>query len=167
PNQTIPVQTCTQPMNTTNSSSSFDNQILRETLLELDRIVEKDIKELEAECHRHANQRTQSNRSGHVNQQRSRSVDSRRHLRPPPRPPTSSSTVLPTGIHTSSSTHTAEEQRLYERRTQLEKTITTRTRSAPRLNVISTDTMSSLRKINTAGGGPITMLYKIPPPPFS
>ncbi|CAF5209731.1 unnamed protein product, partial [Rotaria magnacalcarata] len=116
PNQTIPVQTCTQPMNTTNSSSSFDNQILRETLLELDRIVEKDIKELEAECHRHANQRTQSNRSGHVNQQRSRSVDSRRHLRPPPRPPTSSSTVLPTGIHTSSSTHTAEEQRLYERR---------------------------------------------------
>ncbi|CAF4908792.1 unnamed protein product, partial [Rotaria magnacalcarata] len=80
----------------------------------------------------------------------------RRHLRPPPRPPTSSSTVLPTGIHTSSSTHTAEEQRLYERRTQLEKTITTRTRSAPRLNVISTDTMSSLRKINTAGGGPIT-----------
>ncbi|CAF4266134.1 unnamed protein product, partial [Rotaria magnacalcarata] len=40
-------------------------------------------------------------------------------------------------------------------------------RSAPRLNVISTDTMSSLRKINTAGGGPITMLYKIPPPPFS
>ncbi|CAF3102541.1 unnamed protein product [Rotaria socialis] len=167
PNQTIPIQTCTQQMNTTNSSSSFDNQILRETLLELDRIVEKDIKELEAECHRHANQRTQSNRSGHVNHQRSRSVDSRRHLRPPPRPPTSSSTGLPTGIHTSSSTHTAEEQRLYERRTQLETTITTRTRSAPRLNVISTDTMSSLRKINTAGGGPITMLYKIPPPPFS
>ncbi|CAF2854707.1 unnamed protein product [Rotaria sp. Silwood2] len=165
PAHTIPVHTCTQQVNTTNSSS-FDNQILRETLLELDRIVEKDIKELEAECHRHATNRTQTNRSGHTHQQRSRSVDSRRHLRPPPRPPTSSSTALATGINTSSS-RTTDEHRLYERRMQMEKTITTRTRSAPRLNLITNDTMSTLRKINTTGGGPITMLYKIPPPPFS
>ncbi len=134
--------------------------------MELDRIVEKDIKELEAECHRHANNRTQTNRSGHSHQQRSRSVDSRRHLRPPPRPPTSSSTATTAGIH-SSSARTAEEHRLYEHRMQMEKTITTRTHSAPRLNLITNDTMSSLRKIDTTGGGPITMLYKIPPPPFS
>jgi hypothetical protein len=50
---------------------------------------------------------------------------------------------------------------------QMEKTITTRTRSAPRLNLLTGETMSSLRKIDTTGGGPITMLYKIPPPPFS
>jgi hypothetical protein len=50
---------------------------------------------------------------------------------------------------------------------QMEKTITTRTHSAPRLNLITSDTMTSLRKIDTTGGGPITMLYKIPPPPFS
>jgi hypothetical protein len=50
---------------------------------------------------------------------------------------------------------------------QMEKTITTRTHSAPRLNLITSDTMSSLRKLDTTGGGPITMLYKIPPPPFS
>ncbi|CAF1279168.1 unnamed protein product [Rotaria sp. Silwood1] len=169
PVHTLPVHTCTQQINTTNSSS-FDNQILRETLLELDRIVEKDIKELEAECHRHATNRTQTtNRSGHTtHQQRSRSVDSRRHLRPPPRPPTSSSTALAQGINTTtSSSHTTDEHRLYERRMQMEKSITTRTRSAPRLNIITNDTMSTLRKINTTGGGPITMLYKIPPPPFS
>jgi len=50
---------------------------------------------------------------------------------------------------------------------QMEKTITTRTHSAPRLNLITSDTISSLRKLDTTGGGPITMLYKIPPPPFS
>ncbi|CAF1281668.1 unnamed protein product [Rotaria sordida] len=167
PSHAIPVHTCTQQINTTNSSS-FDNQILRETLLELDRIVEKDIKELEAECHRHrhANNRTQTNRAGHTHHQRSRSVDSRRHLRPPPRPPTSSSTALATGLHTSAS-RTTDEHRLYERHMQMEKSTTTRTRSAPRLNLIASDTMSTLRKINTTGGGPITMLYKIPPPPFS
>lgn len=160
--QTIPVQLCTQQASTTHSSSSFDNEILRETLLELDRIVEKDIKELEAECHRHA-----STRSGHTHQQRSRSVDSRRHLRPPPRPPTSSSTATNTAGAHSSSSRTAEEHRLYERRMQTEKTITTRTHSAPRLNLVTSDTTSSLRKLDTTGGGPITMLYKIPPPPFS
>jgi hypothetical protein len=150
----------------TTCSSSYDNEILRETLLELDRIVEKDLKELEAECHRHASNRTQTNRSGHTHQQRSRSVDSRRHLRPPPRPPTSSSTAATAGMH-SSAARTAEEHRLYERRMQMEKTITTRTHSAPRLNFNTTDTISSLRKLDTTGGGPITMLYKIPPPPFS
>ena len=162
---TIPVETCTQQANTTNPSS-FDNQILRETLLELDRIVEKDIKELEAKCHRHANNRTQTNRSGCTHHQRSRSVDSRRHFRPPPRPPTSSSTGLTTSIQTSSP-RTSEEHHHYERRMQMEKTITTRTHSAPRLNLITDDTVTSLRKFHTTGGGPITMLYKIPPPPFS
>ena len=49
----------------------------------------------------------------------------------------------------------------------MEKTITTRTHSAPRLNLAATDAMSSLRKLDISGGGPITMLYKIPPPPFS
>ncbi len=93
-------------------------------------------------------------------------MDSRRHLRPPPRPPTSSSTAATAGIQSSSS-RTAEEHRLYERRMQMEKTITTRTHSAPRLNLMTNDTMSSFRKIDTSGGGPITMLYKIPPPPFS
>ncbi|CAF1460677.1 unnamed protein product [Adineta steineri] len=169
PNHPIPVQSCPQQPNT-RSSSAVDNDILRETLLELDRIVEKDIKELEAECHRHTNNRTQTNRSGHVHQQRSRSVDSRRHLRPPPppRPPTSSANVATAGIQSSASvSRTAEEHRLYERRMQMEKTITTRTHSAPRLNLTATDTFGSFRKLDTTGGGPITMLYKIPPPPFS
>ena len=67
----------------------------------------------------------------------------------------------------SSSSRIAEEHRLYEHRTQMEKTITTRTHSAPRLNFNTTDTISSFRKLDTTGGGPITTLYKIPPPPFS
>ena len=169
PMHTAPVQSCPQPNNSgINASSSFDNEILRETLLELDRIVEKDIKELEAECHRHAGHRSQPGRSGHAHQQRSRSVDSRRHLRPPPRPPTSSSTAaMANHHHSSSSSHAAEEHRLYEHRMQMEKTITTRTHSAPRLNLNAGEAISSLRKINITGGGPITMLYKIPPPPFS
>ena len=49
----------------------------------------------------------------------------------------------------------------------MEKTITTRTHSAPRLNLVAGEAMSSLRKLDISGGGPITMLYKIPPPPFS
>ena len=165
---TVPVQSCPQTSPGANNSS-FDNEILRETLLELDRIVEKDIKELEAECHRHAGHRHQPGRPGHTHQQRSRSVDSRRHLRPPPRPPTSSSTAGMTNHnqHHSSSSHTAEEHRLYEHRMQMEKTITTRTHSAPRLNLNTGEAISSLRRINTTGGGPIAMLYKIPPPPFS
>ncbi|CAF0880180.1 unnamed protein product [Adineta ricciae] len=162
PNHANPSQSCAQQ-----SSPSVDNEILRETLLELDRIVEKDIKELEAECHRHANNRTPNGRSTNVHQQRSRSVDSRRHLRPPPRPPTSSSTAATAmGMH-SSTARTAEEHRLYEHRLQTEKTITTRTHSAPRLNLNTSDMISSFRKLDTSSGGPITMLYKIPPPPFS
>jgi hypothetical protein len=50
---------------------------------------------------------------------------------------------------------------------QTEKTITTRTRSAPRLNLTTGETMNSLRKIDMMSNGPITMLYKIPPPPHS
>ncbi|UJR31990.1 hypothetical protein I4U23_019461 [Adineta vaga] len=169
PNHTIPNQSCPQQPNTRNNTS-VDNEILRETLLELDRIVEKDIKELEAECHRHANNRTQNTRSTNMHQQRSRSVDSRRHLRPPPRPPTSSSTAATatatTGVH-SSTARTAEEHHLYEHHLQMEKTITTRTHSAPRLNLNTIDTTNSFRKLDTTSGGPITMLYKIPPPPFS
>ncbi len=86
-------------------------------------------------------------------------MDSRRHLRPPPRPPTSSST--------SSASRTAEEHRLFESRMQMEKTIKTRTHSAPRLNLTTGETMNSLRKIDMTTTGPITMLYKIPPPPYS
>ncbi|CAF2768137.1 unnamed protein product [Rotaria sp. Silwood2] len=155
----LPIQT--KPISTsTRNSSSFDNDIIRETILELDRIVEKDIKDLETECHRHVGNKNQSINSGHIHQQRSRSVDSRRHLRPPPRPPTSSSSI-------SSASRTAEERRLYEHRMEMEKTITTRTHSAPRLNIMQDETMNSLRKIDMTSSGPITMLYKIPPPPFS
>ena len=118
--------------------------------------MEKDIKDLEAECHRN---KTQSAHADHAHQQRSRSMDSRRHLRPPPRPPTSSSSV--------GTFRTAEERRLYEHRMETEKTITTRTRSAPRLNLSTGETMNTLRKIDLSKSGPITMLYKIPPPPFS
>ena len=98
-------------------------------------------------------------------QQRSQSVDSRRHYhhhhchRPPPRPPTSSSM--------SSASRSAEEHRLLERRMQVEKTITTRTHSAPRLDLISGEEMNSLRKLDLTKSGPITTLYKIPPPPRS
>jgi hypothetical protein len=88
-------------------------------------------------------------------------VDSRRHLRPPPRPPTSSSTAATAGIQSSSS-RTAEEHRLYERRMQMEKTITTRTHSAPRLNLMTNDTMSSFRKIDTSGGGPVVQVQLQP-----
>ncbi len=92
---------------------------------------------------------------GHTEQQRSHSVDSRRHLRPPPLPPRLSAS------------RTTEEHRLSEHRMQTEKTITTRTRSAPRLNLTTGETMNSLRKIDMMSNGPITMLYKIPPPPHS
>jgi hypothetical protein len=139
--------------------SSYNSEIIRETILELDRIVEKDIKDLAAECHRHIGNQTQSINCGHLQQQRSRSVDSRRHLRPPPRPPTSSSTSL--------ASRTAEEHRVLERRIQMEKTVKTRTHSAPRLDIITGDTMTSLRKIDMTKSGPITMLYKIPPPPYT
>ena len=88
-------------------------------------------------------------------------MDVRRHLRPPPRPPTASSS-------SSFSSRTAEERRLYEHRMQIEKTITTtRRHSAPRLHLMTDETLSSLRKIDTTKGGPIAMLYKIPPPPLS
>jgi len=50
---------------------------------------------------------------------------------------------------------------------QTERTIKTRTHSAPRLNLLGLDTFSTLKKLDTSAGGPITMLYKIPPPPFS
>lgn len=152
----------------TTNGTSFDNEIIRETLLELDRIVEKDLKDLEAECHRHAGHRSHSARSSSTPHQRSRSVDSRRHLRPPPRPPKSASSNGTTSNIHSSSSHTAEEHRLYEHRMTREKTITTRTHSAPRLNQIATgESFAALKKIDTNAGGPITMLYKIPPPPFS
>ena len=62
---------------------------------------------------------------------------------------------------------TAEERRLYEHRMQTEKITTTRTRSAPRLNVMTGESMSSLRRIDTRTGAPIAMLYQIPPPAFS
>lgn len=134
----------------------------------MDRIVEKDIKELEAECHRHAGHRNHSMRSSSTPHQRSRSVDSRRHLRPPPRPPKSASSAGTTSNMHSSSSQATEEHRHYEHRMMTEKTITTRTHSAPRLNQIFTgEDLTALRKIDTHGGGPITMLYKIPPPPFS
>ncbi|CAF1136886.1 unnamed protein product [Rotaria sp. Silwood1] len=156
PIQTIPI---TSSSSSTRNSSTFDNNVIRETILELDRIVEKDIKDLENECHRHvSSNQNQSINSGHIHQQRSRSVDSRRHLRPPPRPPTSSSSI---------SSRTAEERRLYEHRMEMEKTITTRTHSAPRLNLFKDETINTLRKIDMTSSGPITMLYKIPPPPLS
>ncbi|CAF0876906.1 unnamed protein product [Rotaria sordida] len=154
PIQTRPISSSSITTTTTRNSSSLDNDIIRETILELDRIVEKDIKDLESECHRHVGHQTQSINSGHIQQQRSRSVDSRRHLRPP----------LPSRLSTS---RTAEERRLSEHRMQMEKTITTRTHSAPRLNIIKDNTMNLLRKIDMTSSGPITMLYKIPPPPFS
>ncbi len=150
-----------QPVQTVSArnSSSVDNEIIRETILELDRIVEKDIKDLSAECRRHVGHQTQSTNCGHTQQQRSRSVDCRRQPRPPPRPPTSSSTL--------SASRTTEEHRLLEQRMQTEKTITTRTHSAPRLNLTTGESMQSLRKIDLSKSGPITMLYKIPPPPHS
>ncbi|UJR14743.1 hypothetical protein I4U23_001734 [Adineta vaga] len=138
------------------NSATYDSEIIRETILELDRIVEKDIKDLEAECHRN---KTQSFANNHAHQQRSRSMEYRRHFRPPPRPPTSSSTL--------STSRTTEEHRSFEQRTQMERTITTRTRSAPRLNIMTGETMNSLRKIDMSKSGPITVLYKVPPPPFS
>ncbi|CAF1614470.1 unnamed protein product, partial [Adineta ricciae] len=138
------------------NSAAYDSEIIRETILELDRIVEKDIKDLEAECQRN---KTQSFANNHAHQQRSRSMECRRHFRPPPRPPTSSSSVL--------ASRTAEEHRTFEQRTQMERTITTRTRSAPRLNVMTGDTISTLRKIDLSKSGPITTLYKVPPPPYS
>jgi hypothetical protein len=139
PIHTIPVSSSAR------NSSSFDSEIIRETILELDRIVEKDIKDLQTECHRQAGNQTQSINCEHMHQQRSRSVDSRRHCRPPPRPPVSS--------------RMTEEHRM-----QMEKITTTRTHSAPRLNLITGEAMSSLRKIDMTSSGPITMLYKIPPP---
>jgi len=85
--------------------------------------------------------------------QRSRSVDTRRQVRPPPRPPTSSST-------SSAASRTTEEHRILT-----EKLITTRTRSVPRLNLNTTNqTMNSLRKINMTSSAPIAMLYKVPTP---
>ncbi|CAF0777396.1 unnamed protein product [Adineta steineri] len=151
PNHNIPISS-----SSARNSAAFDSEIIRETILELDRIVEKDIKDLEAECHRN---KSQLNNSDHVHQHRSRSMESRRHLRAPPRPPTSSSIVT--------TSRTAEERRICEHRMQMEKTITTRTRSAPRLNLMTGESMSSLRKLDMTKSGPITMLYKIPPPPFS
>ena len=62
---------------------------------------------------------------------------------------------------------TAEERRLYEHRKHTEKITTTRTRSAPRLNLMTGESMSSLRRIDTRTGAPIAMLYQIPPPAFS
>ena len=154
----------------TRNSSSLDSEIIRETILELDRIVEKDIQDLTAQCHRQAGQQIQSidcaqmQEQQQQHQQRSRSVDSRRHhhhhhRRAPPRPPTSSSM--------SSASHSTEEHRLLERRMQVEKTITTRTHSAPRLDLITGEEMNSLRKLDMTKSGPITTLYKIPPPPRS
>ncbi|CAF3330091.1 unnamed protein product [Rotaria socialis] len=154
PIQSIPVSSSAR------NSSSYDSDIIRETILELDRIVEKDIKDLETECHRHSGSQPRIINSGHVQQQRSRSVDSRRHARPPPRPPTSSSSI-------SSSSRTAEERRLFEHRMQTEKIITTRTRSVPRTSQLQSEPISSIRRLNMNNNGPITMLYKIPPPPFS
>ncbi|CAF5171747.1 unnamed protein product, partial [Rotaria magnacalcarata] len=112
PDHSLPIQS--RPVSSSaRNSSSYDSDIIRETILELDRIVEKDIKDLETECHRHSGSQPRTINSGHVHQQRSRSVDSRRHARPPPRPPTSSSSI-------SSSSRTAEERRLYEHRMQTE-----------------------------------------------
>jgi hypothetical protein len=50
---------------------------------------------------------------------------------------------------------------------QMEKIITTRRHSAPRLHLMTDEMNRSLRRLDTTRGGPITMLYKIPPPPFS
>ncbi len=82
-------------------------------------------------------------------------MDSRRQLRPPPRPPKSSAS------------RTTEEHRLSERRIQTEKTVTTRTHSAPRLTLTAGESINSVRKIDLSKSGPITTLYKIPPPPQS
>ena len=133
--------------------------MIRETILEFDRIVEKDIRDLEAKCHSHGGDQTQSTNSERVHQHRSRSMDSRRRYRPPPRPPTSSSS--------SSASRTAEERRLSEHRMQTEHIITTRIHSAPRLNLNEGETMNSLRQLDTTNNGPVAMLYRIPPPPFS
>lgn len=80
--------------------------MIRETILEFDRIVERDIQDLEAQCQRH---------------ERSRSVNARRHHhhRPPPPPPPSF--------------RTTEERRLHEHRLESERIISSRTHSAPRL----------------------------------
>ncbi|CAF1520510.1 unnamed protein product, partial [Rotaria sordida] len=66
PIQTRPISSSSITTTTTRNSSSLDNDIIRETILELDRIVEKDIKDLESECHRHVGHQTQSINSGHI-----------------------------------------------------------------------------------------------------
>lgn len=144
--------------------------MIRETILELDRVVERDIKDLEAECYRQEGTHCQSIRSGHAHQQRSRSVDSRRHFRAPPPPPPppvlAPPPPLPPRPHLASS-RIAEERRLVEHRMHVDTMITTRTHSAPRLNLVQMETISPLRKLDTSRSGPIAMLYSIPPPPFS
>lgn len=54
-----------------------------------------------------------------------------------------------------------------EHRVQREQITTTRTHSAPRLNLMQGETINSLRKIDMNTTGPVTMLYKIPPPLLS
>ncbi|CAF1666939.1 unnamed protein product, partial [Adineta ricciae] len=50
-----PIHTNPVPSSVRNSAA-YDSEIIRETILELDRIVEKDIKDLEAECQRNKTQ---------------------------------------------------------------------------------------------------------------
>ena len=67
----------------------------------------------------------------------------------------------------SAASRTAEERRVFQHRMQTEKIKTTRTHSVSRLDQIKDETMLPLRKIDMTKSGPITTLYKIPPPPFS
>ncbi|CAF0943841.1 unnamed protein product, partial [Didymodactylos carnosus] len=173
----IPPNHYQQQHRSTSYERVFDQELLRETLLELDRIVEKDIKELEAQC-RHKQHssgrctpnslygtegRQQQSSSSH---NRSRSVDSRyprrQHVTRLTNPP--QHTLSTHNVYDRA--RTEEEHRLYEHRMQMEKTITTRTLSTPGLSTYHDDHIKKFDVINTSAG-PITMLYKIPPPPFS
>ncbi|CAF0844927.1 unnamed protein product, partial [Didymodactylos carnosus] len=169
-----------QQYRSTSCERVFDQELLRETLLELDRIVEKDIKELEAQC-RHqqhssgrctpngpccAGRRTQQHQTSSSSHHRSRSVDSRypRRQRVIRQTHSPKHTLSTHNVYDRS--RTEEEHRLCEHRMQTEKTITTRTLSTPGLSTYRDDHIKKFEVINSSGG-PITMLYKIPPPPFS
>jgi hypothetical protein len=144
-------------------SASFDHEIIRDTILDLDRIVERDIKDLQAECHRHEDIQSRLTRSDYEQQQRSRSVDTRRQCRPPPPPPP----LPPRSTSTSATFRTAEERRLYEHRVQTAQMITSRTHSAPRVQQSVEETSHPLKKLDTNISGPVTMLCNIPLPPCS
>ena len=106
-------------------------------------LLKKILKISEAECHRHIQSQTQSTKC------------ERRHA--------TSTSISFNGFSSSSSSTTSTTKMFFdlhqyhvqlknvdvlEQRMQMEKTITTRTRSAPRLNFMANESMNSLRRID-------------------